>query len=289
MGAQRVFLAGATGAVGLCVLRLLHARGHYIRTLSRSRANVSRLGSLTSDAILADATTKGALSGALEGIDVVVSCLGANVSLSLHERRGFGEVDLVSHWALIEEAKRAKTKRFVYLSAYAAPGYASTRYIRAHTLVEEAIQQSGIPYTFVRPTGIFTALSDLMTMARRGLGMVIGDGQAKTNPVHPLDVADVIAQVTLEGPEAISVGGPEIMTREDMMRRAFEATGKKLRILHIPPALFRVMAWPLRLLHPRLADMLEFASAVTTTDSVGPLVGTRKLAPWFEDLARTGR
>jgi uncharacterized protein YbjT (DUF2867 family) len=285
MTTPRILLAGATGAVGGELLPLLKARGFFVRALSRSPENAARIRAVASEVILADATRPAELARVFDGIDIVVSCLGANVSLSLRERRGFFAVDVAANTNLLEAAKAAGANRFVYLSAHAGPGYDHTRYIRAHLEVEARIRASGLSFSFVHPTGIFTALSDFVAMARAGLGSVPGDGRAKANPVHPLDVAEALADVLLEGPAELPVGGPDVFTREEVMRLAFEAIGKEPRIMKVPVAVFRAMSAMLAFPHPRLSDMLEFVAAVTTTDSVAPARGTRRLRDWFKALA----
>ncbi|HSN97685.1 MAG TPA: NAD(P)H-binding protein [Candidatus Nanopelagicales bacterium] len=279
--ATRVLLAGATGAVGRELLPLLRARGLFVRTLSQSAANAARVRDLADEVVVADATRPGAVAPALSGIHTVVSCLGASVALSLSGRRGYAAVDLAANTALLDAAQQAGARRFVYLSAHPGPGYAHTRYMRAHLDMEDRLRASPLSSSSVRPTGIFTALDDMVTMARRGLGFVPGNGLAKTNPVHPLDVAEALVGVLDEGPAELSIGGPEVLSREDIMRLAFEAIGKKPKILHVPPALFRAQSALLRPVHPRLSDLLEFVAAVTTSDSVAPSRGTRPLGPWF--------
>jgi uncharacterized protein YbjT (DUF2867 family) len=286
MSDTRVLLAGATGAIGFEVLRLLREKNFFVRTLSRSPKNAERIRSLSSDVVLADATDARTLGDALTNIDVVVSCLGANVSLSMRERRSFQAVDTLAHTNLLDAAKRLGVKRFVYLSAHAGPGYDHTRYMRAHLEVEDRIRSLGLSHSFVRPTGVFSALGDLVTMAQMGVGSVAGDGQAKTNPIHPVDVAELVADAVLEGPETIDAGGPEVLTREEIMRVAFDAVGKKPRIMHVPAGFFRFGSSMMRLMHPRLSDMLEFVAFVTTTNSVAPALGKRKLRPWFDTLVR---
>lgn len=287
MSSSRVLLAGASGAVGLEVLRLLRGRGHFVRTLSRCPHNAEKLRGLASEVVLCDATQPDGLAAAMAGIEVVVSCLGANVSLSLRERRGFRAVDLVANTNLLEAAKAAGVRRFVYLSVHPGPGYEHTRYLRAHREMEERIRASGLDASFVRPTGVFTALSDLLGMARAGVGSVVGDGRARSNPVHPLDVAEAVADVLLAGPLEVSVGGPQVLSREEVMLLAFQAVGKKPRIVHVPASLFRMLGVLLALVHPRLGDMLQFVAAVTTTDSVAPARGTRELLPWFQAQAQS--
>ncbi|MGK4006884.1 NAD(P)H-binding protein [Sorangium sp. So ce1036] len=285
MTSPRILLAGATGAVGIELLRLLRGQGLFVRTLSRTEENATRLSGLASEIVVADAAARGAAAGAAHGIDTVVSCLGASVSLTLRERRGYHDVDLVANTGLLEAAKRAGARRFVYLSAHPGPGYAHTHYLCAHLQVEERVRASGLSFSFVRPTGIYSALADLIAMARAGLGTVVGDGRARTNPVHPLDVAEALAEVLAEGPEVVPVGGPDVMTRDAVMRLAFEAVGKEARIAHVPAGLLRSTSVLLAPVHPRLSDLLEFVAAVMTSDSVAPARGRRPLRAWFEELA----
>jgi uncharacterized protein YbjT (DUF2867 family) len=284
---SKVLLAGATGAVGRELLQLLRTRGHFVRTLSRTQANAVAIRGLADEVVLADATRAESLAGIAKGIDVVVSCLGANVSLSMRERRSFRAVDLVANTNLLDAAKQASVPRFVYLSAHPAPGYAHTRYMQAHLEMEERIRASGLSYTFVRPTGVFTALGDLLTMARLGVGSITGDGKAKTNPIHSADVAEALYEVLAAGPPELDIGGPEVLTREGIMRVAFEAIGKTPRILRVPGGLFKIYSAMLGFIHPRLSDMLEFLTAVTTTDAIAPPRGTRQLRGWFEEQARS--
>ncbi len=286
MNNPRILLAGATGAVGTEVLRLLRERGHFVRTFSRSAKNADKIRPLASEVVLGDATRPDSLGDALAGVDIVVSCLGANVALGLGERRGFRDVDFVAHQNLLEATQRASAKRFVYLSAHPGPGYDHTRYMRAHLDTENMLRTSGLSCSFVRPTGIFSALGDLISMARWGVGSVAGDGTAKANPVHPVDVAEAMIEVLEDGPQDLPVGGPEVLTREEIMRLAFDVVGKKPRIMHVPAGVFRFWSAVLRLPHPRLSDMMEFVAAVTTSNSVAPARGTRPLRPWFEALAR---
>ncbi|XXX79425.1 NAD(P)H-binding protein [Sorangium sp. So ce134] len=286
MTVQRILLAGATGAVGSELLRLLGGRGRFVRTLSRDPGNAARVRDLASEVVVADAAEPGAVTGALDGIDTIVSCLGASVSMTLRERRSYYEVDVVANTHLLEAAKRAGVKRFVYLSAHPGPGYAHTRYLSAHLQVEERIRASGISFSFVRPTGIYSALSDMIAMARAGVGAVPGDGLARTNPVHPLDVAEALAEVLAGGPDVVPVGGPDVMTRDEVMRLAFDAVGKEGHIVHIPAGVFRSTSVLLEGVHPRISDLLEFVAAVMTSDSVAPARGTRPLRAWFEALAR---
>jgi nucleoside-diphosphate-sugar epimerase len=97
----------------------------------------------------------------------------------------------------------------------------------------------------VRPTGIFPIFDPFLAIARRGIAWIPGDGRALTNPVHPLDCVEACVEVLTVGHSiSVSVGGPDIVTRKEIVRTAFEAVGKEPRILHIPaPCCFPRPPW----------------------------------------------
>lgn len=267
----RVLIAGATGAVGRRVVPLL--RGPF-RTLSRSPQ--------PGDHVMADASV--GLQGACDDVDTVFSALGASVALNAPESRSYREVDTAANINLIAEARRAGVRRFVYVAAHVGPGYADTAYIRAHEEVVTALRGSGISYTVVRPTGIFTAFDDLVGMARRGFGVVIGSGEARTNPVHPQDVAERCFECLHAGPLEVSIGGPEILSRRQIVEKAFEAVGRTPRIWSVPAGIMRWGGKVSGLTSPRKAELLEFAAAVSVSESVAPAMGRRYLLDYFREF-----
>ena len=275
----RVLVAGATGAVGARVTRMLIDQGCFVRTLSR---DVGRAAALrASEVVIADAMDRASLHTALEGIDVVVSCLGANVSLRLRERRSYSALDPVANGNVLEAARAAGSKRFVYVGVHTAPGYDTTRYCVAHERFVERLRAADVSSTVVRPTGIFTALDDLLVMARFGMGSIVGDGTARTNPIHPDDVARAVVASLHEGPRDLAIGGPDVLTRAEVLKTAFDALGKRMRAVHVPPWVFRVQSALLGPVHPRLAELFEFVAAVSTHDGIAPVYGQKRLADWF--------
>lgn len=283
---MNVLLAGASGLVGFEVLQLLHARGDEVRTVSRDPKRAERLRPFSKDVRIADATKPGALTGMGDGIDVVISALGAPVSQTAKEKRSFTEVDLAANLALIGEAKRAGVKRFVYLSVSNDASTAATPYVAAHLKVEEALAASGLSWAAVRPTGIFGALGEFVGMARKGPLPVIGGGAAKTNPIHERDVAQVLVNAMPGGPQILEVGGPETFTRREIAQQAFTSLGKKPSLITVPRFMMSFGAFMLRLFNARLSQFLEFVAIVTTQDCIAPVNGSLRLRDYFDELAK---
>jgi len=279
---MRVFVAGATGAVGFEFVRRAQASGCRLSTLSRSPENARKLVGLADQIDVQDACEG---IPRLQGIDVVVSSLGAPVTMDSPEKRPYREVDFLGNQRLLDAVKSAGVPRFIYVSAHIEPAYRHTAYIQAHEDFVDVLRRSGMSHSVIRPTGIFTALNDLVKLARKGVTAVIGDGRARTNPVHPADVAAQIMQNLDSGPDEIAVGGPEIFTRREIAELAFRVLAKPPRVLCVPAGVFRAGAWIAGLANPRLGELLEFATAVSTTDCVAPFSGHHRLEDYFRSIA----
>src|SRR3712207_4723668 len=139
-----VLVAGATGILGREVARALHGKGHRVKTFSRNPARARALGTVADEIATGDATNPESLKGVLDGVEAVVSCLGAPLRFTVGDRRGFREVDTVANLNLLEAAKEAGVRRFVYVSVHVQPDYARSAYIRAHEEVVSELSKPGI-------------------------------------------------------------------------------------------------------------------------------------------------
>jgi uncharacterized protein YbjT (DUF2867 family) len=283
---MKVLVAGASGLVGREVVALLKQRGHYVRTLSKDPQRAAGLRALVDDVRLLDATDESALAGTCSEIEVLVSALGAPVSPSGAGRRSFADVDLRANLNLLAEARRAGVRRFVYLGVYTEPVYANTAYVAAHTQVETAVVASGLEHGFVRTTGIFGALAELLAMARKGPVPLLGDGSATTNPVDERDVAEALVQV-VEAAESreVELGGPEALTRRQIAEAAFTALGQPPRFVRLPIWLMRLIGLGYGLFNRRMGQLLQFVILASTHACVAPRTGTRRLGDHFRARA----
>ncbi len=286
---MNVLVAGASGVIGREVVDLLCEAGDRVRTLSRDPERAKLLQARASDVRVLDATVDGALSGVCDGIDVVVSALGAPVRPGAAGKQPYASVDLEANRRLLAEAARAKVRRFVYVGVFTTDAYENTAYVRAHAEVEALVKKSGLAYGFVRTTGVFGALAELIPMARKGPVPLIGDGSATTNPVHERDVAEAVVEaVRAESSLERDLGGPEVLTRRRIAELALIACGKPLRLLALPVPLMRVIAWFYGLFNRRMAELLRFVILASTHPCVAPTRGMRSLGPYFEALAKRG-
>lgn len=264
-----VLVLGGGGALGRLVCGQLAARGHHASALGRKD------GDLRDAAVIARARAP-----------LIINCAGASVTMGLGRGwRGYRAVDVPIGLAAIEAARRTNA-RLVYVSAHHTQAMRRLAYIDAHERVAEAM--TSIDGAVVRPTGFYSAItSAFLPMARRGRMFDIGDGRARTNPICERDLAEIVCDVALggDGPRDVSVGGPEVMSRREMLERIAESAGYRAKVTAVPLALAKLNAAVLRVLHPRMGQFVQFAVGLAQHDMIAPACGITKLADYVASLA----
>ncbi len=282
----KILLVGVSGRLGHHLQETLKQHHYHVRALTRDVHVLAAKGALVDEAVSADITIPDTLHGACKDIDIVFSSAGASLDVrALRDRQSYMAVDYQGNLNLLKEAKRAGIKKFVYVSVFNGQRQRQLEYSDAHERFCEALAKSGMDFTVIRPTGFFGIFDEMMGMAESGRGVVIGDGSARTNPIHEADLAEVCMQALDSNELEIEAGGPEILTRRRTVELAFEVLGKKPKIHSIPPALFKTAAAGIKPFNPRIHALLSFGSDVSLTDTIAPQRGSRRLEDYYRELA----
>jgi uncharacterized protein YbjT (DUF2867 family) len=279
-------VAGASGRLGSEVLASLDKRQWRTRALCRDPSKLK--GPPGHEAHKGDLLDTGSLEGACRGVDVVFSCVGASLSLSRQPpERTFTEVDLRGTLNLLESAKSAGVRRFVYVSVYGAERFPALEYCRAHHEAAEAVRASGLEQCVIEPTGFFSTMEELLKMARLGQGVVIGNGGARSNPIAEPDLAEICTDAITARQiyeTTVAAGGPDALTRREMVELAFIALGRAPRVRRVPRWTVDVAAGCLGPFSRRRSALISFLAMVSTTDLVAPALGQRKLADHYKSI-----
>lgn len=284
---ERILVAGATGALGLEVVKLLKAHGHCVAALGRPGPRLDRLRGQADRLLPADALRQEQLRGACNGVDRVFSCLGASVIPSPRcGRQPFTAVDLPANLNLIREAERSgEVRKIVYVSVFGHDRLPWSNFVRGHEGVVEALKQGQVPYAVLRPTGFFSAMREIMGIASRGLLPEFAGGTPRTNPIHEADLAEVAVDALFGSYAEREVGGPEPLTRRQIAEQAFAALGKQVRTVRVPVQILRAGGYAQLPLFPRVGHLMIFISHILTADFVAPCYGTRTIGQFFREMA----
>lgn len=285
----KLVVAGATGALGTAVVELAKQRGWHVTALGRCREKLVKLGA--HDAIVvADLDKNGGgtpeLVKGLRGNACVFSCLGASVHPTAGGSRTYTQVDTPCNRALIEASKQAKVPKFVYVSLANVKPLLHLDYVRAHEQVVETLKTSGLNYAVVRPTGFFSAFAPILELARKGAVPLMGTPEvAKTNPIDDRDLAEVCLEAVESDFGDQEVGGPEVLSRLELVEQAFAALGKPVKTRKLPDGVVHFVSALIKPFNPRLANITRFYLAVSQEDCIAPARGSRRISDYFGQLA----
>lgn len=280
---MKVLVAGATGYLGRHIVRELNARGHQVRALARGATRFGADGIKVDEVVTADATDPKALAGCCDGIDAVISTVGL---VGKAGRQTCWDVDYGANRNLLNEAKQAGVDKFVYTSVVRAPALEKLALVRAKRAFEKELRGSGMGYTILLPNGYFSDFDAYLEMARKGRVYLFGDGSFRINPIDGTDVAAAAVDALDHDVAEVELGGPEVLTHEEIAREAFQAVGKPARTTHIPTWLLTSGLTVMRRLTPlRVHGVIEFPLTVLTHDVISPTTGHRRLSDHYQAAA----
>ncbi len=283
MEQKTIAVAGGSGFIGRAIVRRMAATGGIrARVLTRNPdAARKRLDAANIEFVRADIADSASLTAALNGADAVVDAIQFEGYPVENPARGqtFERVDYGGVVALVAAAKQARVAQFIYISGAAADENSAHPGFRAKGRAERAIRESGLGYTIFRPSLVYGPEDKVVNGLATALKFapifgVPGTGRQKVQPVL---VDDLAACVTLavqgRGRNGIyEVGGPDLMTFDEMMRIIMDVSGHRRPLFHIPEGLMRTIGGLAeKLPKPILSrDAVTFVTADNACD-IGPL------------------
>jgi uncharacterized protein YbjT (DUF2867 family) len=218
-----ILVTGSSGVVGQELLKELIARGERVRAGYHSRPPAQP----GVEGARLDLATGEGLGPALEGVDAVFLLTGNMADQTGAELR------------VVTAARQAGVRRLVKLSVLNAEGEAFY-FARLHRPVERAIEQSGTPYTFLRPNGFMQNFVHYYGETIRAQGaFYLSCGDARVSFVDVRDIARVAAlALTTDGHEgkAYDLCGPEALTHAEAASKLSAAAGRTVRYVDLSDA-----------------------------------------------------
>ena len=277
---MHVLVAGSTGHLGRPLVAELRRRGHRVRALTRDAGRAPD----ADEVVVADAATD-PLDDVVAGVDAVFSALGGSSRVDRGPRQPYRELDTLPNLELLRAAERAGVKRFAYVALLHAHLMRGNAYVDAHEEVVDALRASAIAETIIRANGFFSVYDELLDMARKGRARIVGDPDARSNPIHDEDLAVACAGALEAGAAEVEVGGPETLTRREEVELVNEAVGRGRSAKRMPAIVTRGGALLLRPIDPRKAAALDMAHRVCSIDMLCPSYGERRLGDYLRERA----
>lgn len=279
----KVLVAGASGALGIEISKILKSKDVPMRALVHSSEGANKVSPYTSDIWRADASEgTSEIKDITKDISIVVSAMGQSVSLFSSHGNSFMEIDFFGNNNILDDAKKNGVQRFVYVSIKGADQGSEFRIAKAHKRFEDALRASGIDHTIIRPVGFFSGLNDLAIMAKRKIVPIVGDGKARTNSIHQKDLAQFVVSNLEEGPKMVEVGGPLIHTRLEMAEMVEEKIGGK--VIKVPEKVADFGMFLPEMLDDDTSSKLSYFKFITSNDMIGEKTGSITFKEYLDNL-----
>jgi uncharacterized protein YbjT (DUF2867 family) len=260
-----ILVCGATGELGGRVARRLVDNGP-VRALVRPATDATQLEAADVEVIRGDLRDTASLAPALSGVETVVTTANA-ISRILGGAKDvtIAGVDGTGNQNLIRAAQEAGATRFVFVSgAGLGPELAGMGPLTgAKWEAEKALAATTMQRVIVRPDMFQEVWLAPMTGidAAAGKALIYGRGETPARYVAIDDVADLVAHLALadDPPEVVEFGGPEALTRMEVVAGFEQATGAPLRVRHVPRAALSVGHRVLSRPKPEIASLMGMA------------------------------
>ena len=274
-----ILVSGGTGFVGSAIVKELLRRDEQVAALGRDGDKIRRRLGTSVEARAGDVRDPATLAAAMLGVDIVINAVQFPGSPIENRRKGwtFEEIDLKGTRHQVDAAKAAGVRRFVYVSGVGAAKDADQHWFRYKWEAEKYLQDSGLEWSIIRPTWIFgpedPSLNRFLGFAKRlPFVPMFGDGKQSMQPVFIDDVGRAVADAALK-PEAANtlfeIGGPEVMSMNDVVKTALEVQGKKKLLLHQPVFVGKTIGTLASILPspPLSADAIDFITHPAVADN----------------------
>lgn len=198
MKGETVVVAGATGRTGKVVVQLLREQGAKVRGFSRT-VDEARAAMPDVEWVAADVRDTKSIQGIARGADRMVIALGSNSFRDPSNKPE--EVDDAGVARLAAEARAAGLKHVVLVSSAGVtrPPQGEERFAKLMNNVmtsklrgEDALRKSGVPYTVLRPVGLWDKPAGQL-----GIALVPGDPPISAM-IARADVAAVAVQALVD-------------------------------------------------------------------------------------------
>ncbi|GAB3252339.1 SDR family oxidoreductase [Larkinella harenae] len=229
--APSILITGATGTVGTQVAQQLAGRGIPFRALVRSREKATQWATLPGvQLVTGDLSDPESVRAALEGIE------RAFLLTNSSEQAEQLQINFV------ELARQVGVKHLVKLSQLAADPHSPVRFLRYHAVVEQAIRQSGLTYTFLRPNLFMQGLIGFRDSIVKQGAFFATAGKAAVSIIDSRDIAAVAVEALLnsehEG-KVYDLTGPEALTHPQIAELLSEGLGRSVAYIDVQPAAMR--------------------------------------------------
>jgi uncharacterized protein YbjT (DUF2867 family) len=288
-----VTIYGGSGFVGRYIARRMAKEGWRVRVAVR-RPNdalfVKPYGTVGQvEPVPCNIRDDVSVRAVMKGADAVVNCVGI---LNRSGKNSFDAVQAEGAARIARIAAEEGVATLVHLSAIGADANSPSEYQQTKAAGEQAILAAYPKAMILRPSIIFGNedgfFNRFASMARFGPVLPVVGAAAKFQPVYVDDVAQAAVKgITGEAaPGIYELGGPDVETFRDLMRRMLQVIRRRRLIVNVPFFAASIMGGAFDLLQAVTLGL--FQNGMISRDQVRNLKADNVVSPGAKGLADLG-
>ncbi|MBA4850649.1 SDR family oxidoreductase [Emticicia sp. BO119] len=225
---QSILITGGTGTLGQELSKQLLAKGYSVNILSsKEKPEIAFFTNI----IQGDLTDQSSLEKAVESSEIIIHCAS--------NPRNAQVVDIEGTRNLLALIDKNHCKHFLYVSI-AGVDKSDYPYYQTKYAVEKLIEASELPYSILRATQFHDlVLYRLIQVFDQGPGKPIQiPAGMKFQSIDKSDTATSVIELVANKPTytITTIGGPEVLTLENMTEDYFAQSGRNEEIVYIEPS-----------------------------------------------------
>jgi NADH dehydrogenase len=245
-----ILVTGGSGYVGSHIVRRLVAEQRPVRVMVRNRQRADeegRLQGLAVEWVEGDVTRPESLTQAVAGSSAIIHTVAIAIE------KGAGSYEKVIYQGtvnLVEAAKSAGVRRLVNLSQLGAAPDLPYRFLASKGKAQAYVAASGLDWTAFKPSVIWGPEDEFANTFARLVPLsplvypIVGDKTARFQPIWVEDVVTAIVK-SLDDLRTVGqeyeLGGPEVLTLEEIERRTLAAVGARRLMVRLPLPILRLV------------------------------------------------
>jgi uncharacterized protein YbjT (DUF2867 family) len=297
-----ILVTGGSGFIGSHIAKQLISEGQDVRVLIRNRGRAEqegRLKKLEVEWIEGDVLKPETLSNAMHGVDAVIHTVAIAVEKGTLTFERVNEQGTVN---VVEAATEGNVKRLINLSQLGADPSLPYRFMASKGKAQEYVANSQLDWTAFRPSVVWGPEDEFANTFARLIPLtplifpIIGDESTRFQPIWVGDVAEAIVK-SIDDPKTIGrefeLGGPEILTLEEIVRRTLAALNASRLFIRFPLPLLQIIVRMMEALLPSppvTRSLLELLSVsnVTTQNALSEFISeprsftSENIAPYMQ-------
>ena len=254
-----IVVTGGSGYIGSHIVWKLVEAGEQVRVMVHNAERAQqegRLAALPVEWVQGDVTRPKTLAAVMQDADAVIHTVAIAIEKGGHN---YEEINYGGTVNVVDAAKAAGVARILNMSQLGADSRLPYRFLASKGKAQEYVARSGLDWTAFRPSSVWGPEDEFANSFAKLIPLtpiifpIIGDANARFESIWVGDVATAVVK-SLHDPATIrqeyELGGPEVLTLEEIERRTLKALGRKRTMIHMPMGVIKLAVSAMETLLP---------------------------------------